>query len=74
MTRSIVAFLVSHDDTTDEVQAFAEDVAHIYGPVYVGILDYAVKVDVPECFVLDGSQAAKATVDECLEALSPVGF
>jgi hypothetical protein len=68
-------FLVSHDDTTDDVQAFAQDAAHIYGPAYdLGILDYAVRVDVPECFVLDGSQAAKATVDECLEALRPVGF
>lgn len=67
-------FLVSHEDgDTDTLQAFAEDTAHIYGPAYVGILDYAVRVDVPSCFVLDGSQAAKATVDEALDALRPVG-
>lgn len=72
--RHLVTFLVSDpDESTDTVQAFAQDVAHLYGPAYLGIIDYAVRVDVPSCFVLDGSETAKATVDECLDALRPVG-
>jgi hypothetical protein len=62
-------FLVSHEEgDTDTLQAFAEDTAHILGPAYVGILDYAVKVDVPECFVLDGSNAAKSVVDNAYDS------
>lgn len=58
-------FLVTHDESTDAVQAFAEDTAHLYAPAYVGIIDYAVRVDVPECFVLDGEtySGAQGRVD-----------
>jgi hypothetical protein len=70
--RHLVMFLVSsEDESTDTVQAFAEDVAHLYGPPYVGILDYSVRVDVPSCFVLDGSNAAKEAVDEILDLIEP---
>jgi hypothetical protein len=66
--RHIVTFLVSTpDECTDTVQAFAEDTAHLYAPPYVGVIDYAVRVDVPSCFVLPGSQAASDVVDEALE-------
>ena len=44
--------LVSHDEDTDAVQALAQDVAHLYAPAYVGVVDYAVRVDVPACFTL----------------------
>lgn len=69
--RSLVTFLVSHDEDTDVLQAFAEDTAHLYAPAYVGVIDYAVRVDVPSCFVLDGSNAAKEAVDEILDLIQP---
>lgn len=71
--RHLVTFLVNtpDDESTDALQAFAEDVAHLYGPPYVGITDYAVRVDIPSCFVLDGSNAAKEAVDEILDLIEP---
>jgi hypothetical protein len=64
-------FLVSHEDDTDCVQAFAEDTAYLYAPEYeFGVIDYAVRVDVPSCFVLEGS-TAKDAVDEILDLIEP---
>lgn len=59
--RSLLIFEVEHGNTTDPLQAFVEDMLPPDQPVnrdYFGdgslvLLDVAVKVDLPECFVLD---------------------
>jgi hypothetical protein len=62
----LVAFLVadSGDGTTDEVTAFAQDVAHIYGPAYVGILDYTVRADLPEHYTLEETKPPYLTYQD----------
>ena len=54
--RSLVILEVEHDEDTDGLQSLVESLrpSTFHVPYRVTILDYAVKVDVPPCFVLDG--------------------
>lgn len=62
--RSLVIFLVSHDDTTDYVQDMAESVAREYASGDIVMEDWTVRVDVPECFVLDTGQTPTKQYEE----------
>lgn len=52
--RSLVIIEVEHGETTDELEAFAAYAADPMTDHKVTVLDWAVRVDLPECFTLNG--------------------
>ena len=55
--RSIIIIEVEHDETTDELEALANnivvDITEDDSLDNVTVLDYTVRVDLPECFRLE---------------------
>lgn len=55
--RSLIIIEVEHGDTTDELEALAQNLAveinESDGFENLTLIDYTVRVDVPACFVLD---------------------
>lgn len=49
--RSLIVLEVKHEDTTDMLDIILDHVVERYGEEV--ITNYTVKVDIPECFVLE---------------------
>jgi hypothetical protein len=77
--RSLVIIEVEHGEDTDDLQGFADYITSGITDHKVEVLDWTVKVDLPECFVLEGGQpkpvnyAAGMTDTEIAQALIDCG-
>ena len=53
--RSLIIIEVEHGETTDPVSQFVDEAMDLaYNVPDLKVKDYTVKVDIPECFVLEG--------------------
>lgn len=59
---TLVSFLVAHNEDTDALQDFVETTASEYASGDITMLDYAVKVDLPPCFVLAGGEKEREQI------------
>lgn len=69
--RSLVTFVVAHNDDTDAFQDFVETTVREYASGDITMLDYAVKVDLPDCFMLAGGEQEREQIEALLQ---PVGW